>query len=103
MYEKKYETLVLNKKRKYIRVTLLRPLLLETIYGRNGVNIVPAINMSAPIMQYEILYNFISDFILSTSINAKGLYKLYVIALPIPSSAIDKKDNIFANRPSTPK
>ena len=56
-----------------------------------------------PIIRYVTLYKFIKLFITDLLFWASGLYRLKIIALPMPNSASDKIVKILVNKPFKPK
>ena len=52
---------------------------------------------------YTFSYKRMSEQIFTSSCSAIGLYKLNIIACPIPSSAKDSNVKTFENNPLTPK
>ena len=71
--------------------------------GKNGVMIKPNVTMITAIQRYTVRYSFNSAHTVGVSFSASGLYILYTIAAPIPSSVRDMISRIETNKLSSPR
>ena len=59
----------------------------------------PITNITIAIVRYAFLNNVIRAVSFTVSCSARGLYKLYTIALPTPSSTSDSIEITSVNKP----
>ena len=73
------------------------------IWFKKGSMARPRSKTVTPIMIYTLRYRFNTLATPASSFSAKGLYREYTKADPIPSSAKESTDKILENKPLIPK